>query len=89
MSKTIRVFPLTMRLMDIYRRKGLLSCYNSRCSRGALKIGELVVSRLVSSGYNGKFRIAERCQIIANLEPEQRTRRVLYHYRCAEELNLI
>lgn len=89
MSKTIRVFSLTKRLMDIYRRKGLLNCYNSRCSRGALKIGELVVSRLVSSGYHGKFRIAEKCTQIAKLEPEQRTRRVLYHYNCAEELNII
>jgi hypothetical protein len=89
MTSELKVFPLTKRLFLMYQRKGLLYCYNPRCLRGALKIGETVVSRMVSSGYGWRFRIGEKCQKKAELDEVQRTRRVLYHIECAEELNLV
>lgn len=81
MTSELKVFRLDLRLYLIYFRKGLLSCYSQKCIRGALKIGDWVVSRMVSSGYGGEASYCRR--------HKTRTRRVLYHYGCAEELNLI
>ena len=81
MTSEIKVFFLDLRLFLMYLRKELLSCQNQKCIRGALKIGDLVVSRMVSSGYGGEASYCRR--------NKTRTRRVLYHYECAEEMNLI
>lgn len=81
MTSELKVFILDIRLFLMYLRKGLLKCRNQKCLRGSLKIGEIVVSRMVSSGYGGKASYCRR--------HKTRTRRVLYHYECAKELNII
>lgn len=81
MTSELKFFILDTRLFLMYLRKGLLKCRNQKCLRGALMIGDFVVSRMISSGYGGE---ASYCRTRKN-----RTRRVLYHYQCAEELNLI
>lgn len=80
MTHELKLFILDLRLYLMYLRKGLLKCHDLKCRRGALIIGDLVVSRMMSRGYGSKFRCKTE---------NQRTQRVLYHYDCARELNLV
>ena len=81
MTSELKVFILDTRLFIMYLKKGLLKCRNQKCLRGALMIGDIVVSRMMSSGYGGE---ASYCR-----KRKSRTRRVLYHFQSAEEMNLI
>jgi len=80
MVSKILSYIIDKRIESMYKKKGLYKCHNQRCFK-PLKIGDCVISRMVSSGY---CRFPKGCFI-----KRQKTRRVLYHLKCAMELNII
>jgi hypothetical protein len=81
MGSSISIYIIDERLLSIYKKKKRDRCYDQHCNK-KINVGDEVVSRMVSKGYNGKFRV--RFHKNAN-----RTYRVLYHKKCAMELNII
>jgi len=71
-------FIIDERLLKRHKKNNTHICYDQHC-RKKIKVGDWVISRMVSSGYNGLF----------TRKSGNKTRRVLYHLECAKELNII